>query len=420
MMNEKERKRLVIIKASLDGKYTVHEAAVQLGLGDRQVKKLRKAVREKGDGALIHGNSGRRPSNYTPDSLRAKIVALKESNEAYKIANFAYFMELLERKEHIKISYKTLSAILKAAGIKPGRKHRTSGPKYLRRERRPQEGELLQTDATPYDWFGIGTPYALHGFIDDATGKITGLYMCLNECLQGYLEALRQVIQGCGLPVAIYADRSGVFFVNNKKPENWTVEEQLAGHALDKTQFGLIADRLGIDLIPAGSPQAKGRVERLWGTLQGRLPVWFKLNGIATIEAANEALPRFIAEFNEKFSVPPKNNTAAFQPLHQDFDLDTLLTVRFERKTDACSCFSFKNHVFQIESKKPVAKQKIVFLFSEKIGFMACYNNTYYPVKFLEHLSEDGAVTLPEVTQRLLYLCYCEDAKKNHRYSSKG
>jgi transposase len=420
MMDDKDRKRLIVIRGSLDGKLTVREAAARLGLGGREVKKLRKKVRERGDAAIIHGNSGRHPANYTDEELRKRIADLKRENKAYEIASFAYFRELLETNEHIQISYKALGGILKAAGIFPTRKHRASGEKYLRRERREEEGELLQTDASPYDWFGTGTREALHGFIDDASGKITGLYMCLNECLQGYLEALRQVLLNYGLPVAIYADRSGVFFVNTKKKENWSLEEQLAGHPLDKTQFGLIADKLGIDLIPAGSPQAKGRIERLWQTLQGRLPVWFRLHHINDMASANAALPDFITEFNERFAVKPKSDKSAFEKLDKSFDLDTLLAVRYERKTDACSCFSFKNHTFQVESEKPIVRKKIVFLFSEKIGFKVYYEHAYYPVKYLEYLHEDGAEDLPKVTNLLVNLCYYEDAKKNYRYLPRG
>jgi hypothetical protein len=110
------------------------------------------------------------------------------------------------------------------------------------RERRAKFGELVQTDATPYDWFGTGVHYALHGFQDDATGEILGLYLCEYECLQGYFEAFRPVLTGYGVPEALYADRIGIYFVNTKKVENWTIEEQLAGKTLDKTQFGSIAE----------------------------------------------------------------------------------------------------------------------------------------------------------------------------------
>jgi hypothetical protein len=156
----------------------------------------------------------------------------------------------------------------------------------------------------------------LHGFQDDATGDILGLYLCEHECLQGYFEAFRAVLTGCGVPEALYADRIGVYFVNTKKAENWTVEEQLAGKTLDKTQFGSIAETLGCELIPAGSPQAKGRIERLWETLQSRLPVWFALNGITATGQANAALPRFIREFNRRFRREPVcQDDTAFAPL---------------------------------------------------------------------------------------------------------
>jgi hypothetical protein len=122
---------------------------------------------------------------------------------------------------------------------------------------------LLQGDATPYDWFATGKQYALHGFIDDATGKITGLHMAERECLMEYLEVLRTTMADYGLPQALYTDKAGMFFVHTKKQENGTGEEHLAGRTLDKTQFRGIGEKRGIDLISTPTPQAKGRIERL-------------------------------------------------------------------------------------------------------------------------------------------------------------
>ncbi|MDR2740674.1 MAG: hypothetical protein LBB98_00745, partial [Treponema sp.] len=195
---------------------------------------------------------------------------------------------------------------------------------------------------------------------------------------------------GYGVPQALYADRIGVYFVNTKKPENWSIEEQPAGKTLDKTQFGHIAETLGCDLIPAGSPQAKGRIERLWETLQSRLPVWFKLNGVTTMEQANAALPRFITEFNQRFHREPAcKDTTAFAPVPAGFDLDTLLAAKYDRTTDNCGCFSFHNYTFQVDSPRPPVKRHVVFLFSEKIGFKAYYDKRYYGVKFLDFLNND-------------------------------
>ena len=248
---------------------------------------MKKAYRENGENAVIHGNSGRHPLNYTDEKLREKIISLKKT-EIYNGANFTHFRELLEEYEGIKISYSSLSRILKRAGIISKHSHRTEGKCFRRRKRKSALGEMLQGDASSYDWFESGQRCTLHGFIDDATGIITGLYFCLNKCLMGYLEVLRQTLTKYGIPIEFYADKAGIFNVNNKKEENWTIEEMLAGKPLDKTQFAVIVDeQLGIRMISTHTPQAKGRIERLWGTLQDRLPVWFKKHGITNMEQAN-------------------------------------------------------------------------------------------------------------------------------------
>jgi transposase len=360
--------KLALIQGALDGVYTVCEAAKRLGLSERRVKQLKRQVRKLGEAAVIHGNAGKHPANYTDEQLRCRIIALKRS-AAYEQTNFTHFRELLAEREAITISYTTLSSILKGAGIVSKRTHRGGGKRFSRRKRRSHFGELLQADATSFDWFGRGERFALHGFIDDATGHVTALYLAENECLMGYLELLRQTLTVYGLPIDIYADKAGIFFVNTKKQANWTAEELLAGHPLSKTQFGAIVEKLGIGLISAHTPQAKGRIERLWGTLQDRLPVWFALNGITGMEQANAALPAFIAEYNAKFAIVPESSENAFVPLDTCDNLDALLAVRYERTTDNCGCFSFQNFTFQLVTDRPIAKKKIQFLFSERIGF---------------------------------------------------
>jgi hypothetical protein len=209
-----------------------------------------------------------------------------------------------------------------------------------------------------------------------------------------------------------YSDKAGVFFVNAKKRENWTEEEMRAGKCLDKTQFGKIAEKLGINLIGANAPQAKGRIERLWETLQDRPPSFFTLEGIHDVEAANKTLPEFIAEYNGEFAVQPASNENYFVPLSKKDDLEKLPAVKFERATDSCGCFSFQNYTFSLEtSDRIVAKKKIVFTFSEKIGFMAEYDKRYYPVKLLGYLSK-RASHIPDVTRFLLEKFYSADAKQ--------
>jgi transposase len=411
MMSKTELGKPTVIQEAVDGARAVKEAARRLHLSERRIKPLKKRFREQGEAAVIHGNAGKHPANYSDEHLRHRIIALKQS-AAYEQTNFTHFRELLQEREDIKVSYATLCRMPKASGIVSKRKHRDGGKKFSRRKRRCRFGELLQTDATSFDRFGSGERSALHGFIDDATGQIIALYLCRNECLQGYLELLRQALASHGLPMDIYADKAGIFFVNTKKQANRTVEELLAGHPPTKTQFGAIVDKPGIGLIPAHTPQAKGRIERLWGTLQDRLPVWFALKGITTLEQANAALPLFIAEYNAKFAVLPESTGSAFVPLDAADNLDALLAVRYERTTDNCGCFSFQNFTFQIVADKPVAKKKIQFLFSEEIGFKACYDKRYYPVTFLGLSNSRKTTHLPDVTKLLLQKYYFADGKE--------
>ena len=407
-MSTKEIARLALIKGALDGKYTVGYIAKRLGISERQVKRIKKVVRDKGDGAVIHGNSGRHPSNCKSAELRQRITALKRSY-LYEDTNFTYFQELLLERENIQISYTALSGVLKQAGIVSKKAHRNEGKRFTRRKRRSAFGEMLQADATSFDWFGTGSRQALHGFIDDATGRLVGLYMCENECLQGYLETLRQTLEKYGIPLDLYTDKASLFFVNTKKSENWTLDEKLAGKTLGKTQFGRIADKLGIQLIAAHSPQAKGRVERLWGTLQDRLPTYCKLNAVKDICRFNADAEGIMEWFNQRYAVEPESDETSFVPLSPEDNLDTLLAVTHERTTDSCGCFLFQNLKFEVVSDKALFKKKIIFLFSEKIGFRALYGKNYYRVRPLDFLNNSDR--LPEVTRSLLHAFYFADAK---------
>ena len=411
IMSKETLAKLALIRGAVEGKYTVKDVALRLNLSHRRIKQIKKAFREREELAVIHGNSGRHPSNYTDEKIREKIIHLKKT-ERYKDSNFTHFRELLEEYEDIKVSYTSLSRILKEAGIVSKKKHRTEGRRFRRRERREARGEMLQGDGSSYDWFGNGQRCTLHAFIDDATGEITGLYFCQNECLMGYLEVLRQTLTNHGIPLEIYIDKAGIFFVNTKKEENWTVEEMLAGRPIEKTQFGSIVDeQLGISMISAHTPQAKGRIERLWGTLQDRLPVWLKINSITNMEQANKNIKRIIRWHNKRFAVEPALEGSAFVHVGASWDLDKLLAVRYERTTDNCGCFSFNNFTFQIESKKPIVKKKIYFLFSEKIGFQALFGKVYYPVSFLGLRGKNRGVHIPDVTKILLQKFYYADSK---------
>lgn len=193
ILTRKQLTDFSMIEKANNGIVTVKEAAEALGLSTRQIKRLKKKVKEGGAAALVHRNSGRPPSNRIDEKTRKEVVRLKKE-DIYKGSNFKHYGELLSEHYGIEIGYSTLYGILKESGISSPKTRRRYKP-HRRRKRRPQAGMLLQVDATPYAWFkGDKKKYALHGAIDDATSQVTGLYMCKNECMHGYFEMLRRTI----------------------------------------------------------------------------------------------------------------------------------------------------------------------------------------------------------------------------------
>ena len=304
------------------------------------------------------------------------------------------------------------------AGIKSPKKHRKS-KLHHRRKRKESEGMMLQADGTPFDWFGNGEKYSLHGFIDDATGKITGLYMCKNECLLGYLEVLRQTLENFGIPISLYPDKYSVFFPPKKVDDHITIEEQLNGREKGITQFGRIVEELGISMFPANSPQSKGRVERLWETLQSRLVTEFRINKIVTMEQANIFLINYINIYNSKFSVEPISKNNMFLKLPKKYNLDELLCVQFERTIDNAGVFSLNNSKFQVLDRNLPPKTKIKIYLSQKTGMTVKYNNKNYDVQPLDLISKDTIDKnsldyhqwLPNVVIDLINEFYLKDAK---------
>ena len=417
MLKQKDLKRATLIDACISGKCTVKQVADALGLSERRVKQIKKEVKENGVKSISHGNRGRKPKNTIPNDTRKKILELRSSYE-YELSNFKHFQELLKERENIDISYSALYNILHNAGIKSPKKHRKS-KLHHRRKRKESEGMMLQADGTPFDWFGNGEKYSLHGFIDDATGKITGLYMCKNECLLGYLEVLRQTLENFGIPISLYPDKYSVFFPPKKVNDHITIEEQLNGREKGITQFGRIVEELGISMFAASSPQAKGRVERLWETLQSRLVTEFRINKIKTIEDANRFFPEYIKKYNSKFAVDPINKKTMFLKLPKKYNLDELLCVRLERIIDNAGVFSINNSKFQIMDKRLPPKTKIQIYLSEKFGMIVKSNNKVYDVQPLELISKDLIdnnsldyhLWLPDVVIELINEFYLRDAK---------
>ena len=417
MLKQNDLKRATLIEACIKGQCTIKQVATALGLSERRVKQIKKEVKENGVKSIQHGNRGRKPKNTIPNEIIKKIVELRSSYE-YEISNFKHFQELLKERENIDISYSALYNILRNAGIKSPKKHRKS-KLHHRRKRKECEGMMLQADGTPFDWFGDGQNYSLHGFIDDATGKITGLYMCKNECLLGYLEVLRQTLENFGIPISLYPDKYSVFFPPKKVDDHITIEEQLNGREKGITQFGRIVEELGIEMFAASSPQAKGRIERLWETLQSRLVTEFRINNITNMDDANIFLVDYISKYNSKFSVEPTSKKSVFLKLPKRYNLDELLCVRFERTIDNAGVFSISNSKFQILDKNLPPKTKVQIYLSQKIGMRVKIHNKIYDVQPLELISKDSIKIesseyhqwLPNVVIDLIDEFYLKDAK---------
>lgn len=377
-----EIKRISIIQSVIDKKRTQKEAANALKISERQVRKIVKRFREEGPDGIKHKNKMHKPSHTFSEDFKQNIINLKLSDN-YIDTNFSHFRDLLEERENIKISYSALYNILKSNGISSKKSHKNKKI-HRRRKRKECEGMLVQTDGTPFDWFNIGKRYSLHGYIDDATGKILGLYMCENEFLMGYLEITRQMLKNYGSPVAIYSDKYSVFFPTSS--QKVTSDELLDGKEKPTTQFKRIMDFLGIELIAASTSQAKGRIERLWETLQDRLVTEFKLNNITTIEQANEFLPKYIKKYNKKFAIEPEDKNSKFVPLPAYVDLDLLLTNKLTRVIDSGGTFSIHNKKFQIVDNDILPNVKVNIYISHKIGIIVEHKEKRYKVICLDNV----------------------------------
>ena len=316
-LNAREQQRAMVLNRVERGGLTGAEAAELVGVSLRQVRRLLAAYREEGVAALAHGNRGRPSVHRLPEDTKKRVVTLAQC--PYSGLNHYHLQELLAEREGVVLSRSSVWRILTGAGIPSPRRHRRPQHRH-RRERYPQEGMLLQVDGSRHDWLQGRGPYlSLVGAIDDATGTVPYALFREQEDAQGYLLLLREIIQSQGVPLAIYSDRHSIFQINPKQPES--LEEQLAGER-QPTQVGRALQELGIQSIVALSPQAKGRVERLWGTLQDRLVSELRLAGAATLEEANRVLRDYLPRFNDRFAVPPAQSGSAYRRLEPGICLE--------------------------------------------------------------------------------------------------
>lgn len=396
-----QKRKAYYIPLFCNGQITAKECATRLHISKVSVYYLKNLYLKKGDKAFVNGHKGLNYQNKVYSNSLRKWLAdtyLKD----WKDSPFRTYHKALQIYYHKTVGYDSLRYILKEAGIKPPRSWSyAEKQKHKPRKERPCAGELVQMDASTHDWFMNDTYVTLHGGIDDATHTVTGLYFCRNECRLGYNEVLRQTWTHYGIPQDYYIDRHSSF-VRNKRKKSFTLTERLEHSKNEKTHFNDLCKELNIGVILALSPQAKGRIERLWQTLQGKLPYIFRFLKINTLEQANAFISSWVISFNAKFARVPISSDSKWRRLPSGFNLDYKLSVKFSCRTDCKGNFVFHNCDFELLAPLRACKNFELCL-SEQYGIRAFLNNKWYEVKLKEKILQTCVCdTMPQVEQDLI------------------
>ena len=334
-MTQKEQTRLQVLNSLTADHMTTEQAATLMRVSARHTRRILAAYSKEGAAALAHGNRGRRPANATPDPLATDVVVLARTR--YAGVNHTHLSELLREREGIDIGRNTLRKILTDAGVNSPRRRRP--PKHrVRRQRMPREGMLVQIDGSFHRWLGEDGPqFTLLLAVDDATGCVVNALFCELENTRSYLLLMRDLIRSYGIPLALYSDRHGVF---KHTPPSET--------ASAPTQFSRAMGEIGVQLIFARSPQAKGRVERTAGTLQDRLVTELRLAGSTTIDDANRVLNDFLPRFNERFGVPSERTDTAYRVPDPELCLNTVLCLKYRRRVGRDNTVKYRWRTLQL------------------------------------------------------------------------
>jgi transposase len=325
-MSQKEFQRVKVIENAVGGRLSVGEASRLLQLSERQVQRLKRRYRPDSIAWVQHGNRGRPMPWALP--VPQKLLILTLARGKYQGFNDSHLAEKLRLEENLAVSRESVRRILRTAKLASPQKRR---PRQYRSRRppRPRFGMMALTDASRHDWLqGRGPELTLIGFQDDATRQILAAHFQLEaENTLGYLRALHTMIATHGVPLSLYRDRHSIFQRNDS---HWTLAEQLAGKQAP-TQLGRALEELGIEQIPAYSPQAKGRIERAWRTCQDRLVSELRLARATTLDQANAVLARFCADYNLRFACPAADSARDFRSLPRRFDLARCLSFHYRR-----------------------------------------------------------------------------------------
>jgi transposase len=342
LLSKEENRRAMIISGAAERNRTNDEISKALGLSVRQVQRLRKTLNEQGPAGLAHGNRGSKPGHALNDDLIERIKDTYETK--YKGFNFSHYHEKLIEVEQLELSISSVRRILKSGGYLSPKKRRA--PKHRsRRERMSCEGAMLQLDGSSHAWLeNRGPKMCLLGAIDDATGKVVGGTFREYEDAHGYFLVMRQVASKYGIPESVYHDRHSIF-VRDSKDE--TIFEQLEAKR-EPTQFGRLMETLGVRQIAANSPQAKGRIERLWGTFQDRLVSELRLANACTIEEANAGLEKAIVEHNRRFCRKADDPKSVWSKLGTSVAWDSIFCFKYSRSVAKDNTVSLFNTILQI------------------------------------------------------------------------
>jgi len=333
----REQKRLFVITEVLAERWTASEAAAKLQLSLRQMRRLMAAYRRDGPAGLVHGNRGRPSPRRIAPEVREEVLSLVETR--YSDYNDHHLADVLAEDHGIHLSRPSVRRLRREAGLPTPRKRRT--PRHRSwRARRPQPGMLLQVDGSEHDWLeGRGPRLCLIAAVDDATGQIPWALFRPEEDAAGYFLLLQHLSRTHGLPLAVYADRHTIF----QSPKKASISEQLAGQP-PRSQFARLLHELSVQLLPAYSPQAKGRIERLFGTLQDRLVKALRQAGATTLEDANRVLHHFLPAYNTRFAVAPAQPGSAYRPWPAGLPPETVFCFKHERVVAKDNTISFNGH----------------------------------------------------------------------------
>lgn len=364
-MSFKEKLKYKTIIKVINGSIDKYKASIIIGCSIRRVNQLIDIYKKEGKNGFIHKSKNNIPINKLCSSFREKIVNLYK--EKYFDFNFTHFREKLRDIENINIPYGTLYNILSEANIKSPKKNRKNKRKNLHpsRERKKYFGELVQIDASIHLWFGNFKTY-LHAAIDDATGNVLGAYFDTGETIRGYYEMTYQILTTYGIPMAFYSDRRTIFEYYSKNMVN--IEKDTF------TQFEVACDKLGIEIITTSIAQAKGKIERLFGTFQSRLVAELRFNNITTIEKANQFVKEYLPVYNKQFALPVNYNKSLMEESPSIELINLYLSIFANKTVNNGSTIKHKGKQYYPE----LNNKRINFFPKTKVIFIESFDHKYY------------------------------------------